>query len=201
MTTVLLVISMLVHPAPPEPPVDCSTKFADGYREVWNPCRVPETIDEVCWSITNYWPFVEDPATGEWLHQAYGGQADSDPTVTATMYPVRAEDAGKIAATPTMLLGADLFVPGWGFVAAVDTFGLEVYQQGWFWHDYHGAWVIGIDIMTPEPLYYMVCDRMEIHSLYMPELPDEVEPLESSQTREIRCESVAAVMSSGYLPE
>jgi len=112
-------------------------------------------IDEVCFSVTNYWPFDEN---GEIV--AHAGQADSDPYHTAAMVDVRADREMEWVAAPLPLLndGASIKLP---WLAAplpvLDTFGDEDYQAGVFWHDGYKAYVIGVDLFTSTPVHYLEC--------------------------------------------
>lgn len=61
-------------------------------------------------------------------------------------------------ATPLPLIGSVMELPGYGRFPALDTFGVNAYQGGVFWHDHYKRWVIGIDVFTPEPLHYLECN-------------------------------------------
>lgn len=112
---------------------------------------------DVCLSVTSYWPYVD--VDGEWVAQAWNGQADSDPHMTAAMYPLTPDDAGKIAATPLPLIGTEIVLNTGNFnLQAFDTFGHPIYQAGGFWHSQYKKWVIPVDVLSPVPIHYLECD-------------------------------------------
>ena len=111
----------------------------------------PPPID-ACWSVTSYWPFDEEGNPVAW-----GGQADDSPSYTANGTYITADDEWDIAAVPLPLVGSTLIFPNGHTVYAADTFGHPVYQAGVFWHHRHREWVIGVDILSPQPMAYLEC--------------------------------------------
>ena len=118
-----------------------------------NGLECPPPIDQVCWSVSSYWPFDEN---GQAI--AGNGQADSQPNYTANMTYITADDKWGIAAVPLDLVGSVLVFPDGTAVYAADTFGDPVYQAGVFWHDYWQQWVMGVDILTPDLFLYLECE-------------------------------------------
>ena len=116
-----------------------------------NGCEVPP-IQDVCWSVTSYWPFDSD------LNPTpYNGQADSNPSITANGTEISHEMEWDIAAVPFHLVGSTLVFPNGHEVSAADTFGDIVYQAGVFYHGYWGRFVIGVDVLSPDGLFYLEC--------------------------------------------
>lgn len=147
-TAVLTAILTLTNPAPAPSLTDCETPRGPL------PCVIPaETV--VCWSVTNYWPFDEEGNPVPW-----GGQADGSPSYTANGYHITPEHDWHVAAVPYTLINSTLVFPNGHTVYAADTFGHETYQRGVFWHDGWETWVIGVDVLTSEPVYYLECGGM-----------------------------------------
>jgi len=113
----------------------------------------PPPPAEACWSVTSYWPFDDLGNPVPW-----GGQADASPSLTANGTHITADSEWQIAAVPLPLVGSTLVFPNGHEVYAADTFGHPVYQAGTFWHHRHQSWVIGVDILTPDPYAYLLCD-------------------------------------------
>jgi len=125
--------------------------------EDYNPVEcvpyVIPAIDEVCWSVTNYWPF-----DSEGRLVAFMGQTDSDPTNTANGTIITGvEQDGDWVAAPLSLVGTMIQFPDSVPIPVNDTFGNKEYQNGVFWHSYYGQYVIGIDVFTATPLHYLEC--------------------------------------------
>ena len=132
----------------------CSLLLLPQQHE-WTACRAfmpPPTIEQACWSVTNYWPFDERGQL-----QAWNGQADGDPYHTANGTEVTIDKAWRMAAGPLPIVGQTLVFPDGRRLAVTDTFGHPEYQAGVFWHDSYEEWVIGVDVFTPEPLHYLEC--------------------------------------------
>lgn len=109
------------------------------------------TVD--CWSVTNCWPFSDDGQLTAW-----GGQADGAPNYTANMTEITSpQQAWDWVAGPLPLVGKTVTIPGYGTYLVNDTFGATAYQEGVFYHDGYGRYVIGIDIFTPQPIHELVC--------------------------------------------
>jgi hypothetical protein len=117
-----------------------------------NGLECPPPIDQVCWSVTSYWPFDENGGA-----IAGNGQADSQPNYTANMTYITPNDEWSIAAVPFDLVGVALIFPNGHTVYAADTFGNPTYQAGVFYHDYWKQWVMGVDILSPDPFLYLEC--------------------------------------------
>jgi hypothetical protein len=114
------------------------------------------SIHNVCWSVTNFWPFTEQD--GQWIHTPWNGQADGDPFHTAYMVPITPEMGGTFVAAPYILRGARLHLPGWGLLPVWDRFGKAAYDRGVFYHHTYGQHVLAVDVFTPVPLHYLECD-------------------------------------------
>lgn len=118
-------------------------------------CNIPEP-DEVCISLTAYWPFNEDGKAVPW-----NGQADGSPSLTANGFRISPDSKNKVAAAPLMLVGGSVDIMG--ISANIhDTFGNEVYQHGIFWHDGYNHWVLPVDILSNDSIHYLVCDGFDI---------------------------------------
>ncbi len=117
-----------------------------------NGATCPPPITEACWSVTSYWVFDENGTAQPW-----GGQGDSDPSHTANMTYITPADEWEIAAVPFDLVGSTFILSSGVVLNAADTFGHQVYQDGVFWHDHYEMYVIGVDVLTPEPLHYLDC--------------------------------------------
>ena len=115
-------------------------------------CDVP-AITEVCWVVTNYWPFNEAGELVPW-----NGQADGDPTGTAAGAKIHSvEQEWDWVGGPLPLINDLVCFPS-GYCPPVwDTFGEPQRQAGVFWHDDFEQYVIGIDLFTPEPFRYLEC--------------------------------------------
>ena len=114
--------------------------------------KIPPPIEQTCFSVTNYWPWRD----GELM--AYGGQADGDPHHTAIMIPLTLDLEWRLAAVPAPLLGRTIVLGDGRELYGGDTFGAEAYRAGVFWHDTYREWVIGVDVLTKEPLHYLDCN-------------------------------------------
>lgn len=114
-------------------------------------CAPP--IHEICWSVTNYWPFNSDEEL-----TPFNNQADGDPSKTANGTELTLEKEWLIAAIPFDYVGSTLILPDGRKIDGADTFGNLIYQQGAFIHPYWNTWVIGVDIMTKERLFYLECN-------------------------------------------
>ena len=139
-------------------------------------------IGEVCWSVTSYWPFkLVDYATQEkvnfytiphdaivdgleqgkwsWVAVPFGGQANEEPTRTGDgtfIDPLVAN--WSLVAGPIHTYWMSFHFP-WGVsLIQHDTFGAKAYQDGVFWHSYYNQYVIGVDVLSFEPVHYLECD-------------------------------------------
>ena len=117
-----------------------------------NRILTPPSIMEACWSVTNYWPFDGDGELQPW-----GGQADSDPYHTANGTELSLDLEWQIAAGPLPLVGNTFVFPNDWRLSIADTFGADLYQQGVFWHYHYMSWVIGVDVLTPQPIHHLEC--------------------------------------------
>jgi hypothetical protein len=136
-------------------PVSIRADCGKGLDSDEEQCTIPKP-SEVCLSLTAYWPFDEQGNPQPW-----NGQADATPTQTANGYHITVDDRNKVAAAPLPLIGGN--VDALGIEATIqDTFGHEVYQHGAFWHDGYERWVLPIDILSDEPIHYLVCDDFEV---------------------------------------
>ena len=119
--------------------------------------------DDVCFSVTNYWPFVW--VDGQWVHEPLNGQADDNPYLTATLTPTSPELQGQFVAMADGFTSSDH--PFWGRrvqlsgydapMPVLDRFGDPTHRQGIFWHPVYKRFVLGVDIFTPEPTHYLDC--------------------------------------------
>jgi len=148
----------------------------------WNGCGGLPEVDEVCWSVTSYWPFelTEDvppfrsvdfyslprvkieqmllSSDYYWQPVAWNGQADDTPTVTGNGYVINPySDNWGLVAGPIETYGMDFCFHAGLCLRQHDTFGNETYQNGVFWHDGYKRYVIGVDVLTYEPLHYLEC--------------------------------------------
>lgn len=116
-------------------------------------CAPPPPMEELCVSITNYWVWNE---AGELI--PWNGQADGDPGHTADMTPLSLDLEWQIAAGPLPLMGRTYVFPNGHEVRIADTFGAPAYQAGPFWHYTYDQFVWGLDVLTDEPLHYLLCE-------------------------------------------
>ena len=155
---------------------------ADGYNNI---CIAP-AIEDVCWSVTSYWPFelvrgnipvqplekvdfYQLPSekighmmmSGDyyWNPVSWNGQADDTPTITGDGTRINPySDNWSLVAGPIETYWRTFEFP-WGIALEQhDTFGVKAYQDGVFWHHYYNQYVIGVDILSFEPIHYLECD-------------------------------------------
>lgn len=140
---------------------------------------IPWTVDHVCWSVTSYWPFAlyadgekQDfysmehdeiiaaiEAGARWEPVRWGGQANDDPTHTGDGTFIDPYTANwSLVAGPISTYWRTFEFP-WGVsLVQHDTFGAKAYQDGVFYHDYYRQLVIGVDILSFEPIHYLECE-------------------------------------------
>lgn len=148
-------------------------------------CERPD-IYEACWSVTSYWPFIlVDVETQEklnfyemtydriqylvaagmveWIPVPFGGQADANPTSTGDGTHIDPYTANRsLVAGPIPTYGHTFVFPWGERLVQHDTFGLKMYQNGVFWHSRYMQFVIGVDVLSFEPVHYLLCEG-EIH--------------------------------------
>ena len=153
-----------------------------GEMECAGVCEERPTIYEVCWSVTSYWPFkLVDKETQEkldfyemtydrimdliaagvveWIPVPFGGQADANPTETGDGTHIDAyTDNWALVAGPIETYGHSFVFPWGKSLVQHDTFGLKAYQDGVFWHDHYKQFVIGVDVLSFEPIHYLLCE-------------------------------------------
>ena len=119
----------------------------------------PPPIEQMPLSITSYWLF-DDVGTPV----AFGGQADSDPTVYANMVQTDPAHAGEVGAciqswvTRPYTTAVSFTWQGQELqVACYDNFGLESYRRP-FYHEVYGVWVVPVDVLSPYPMHGLVWD-------------------------------------------
>lgn len=127
--------------------VECGTTLSMDDEQ----CTIPKA-DDLCISLTAYWPFDDD---GNAI--PFNGQADATPNQTANGFHISPANKNTVAAAPLGLVGGNVSVFGIDAVIQ-DTFGHDVYQHGVFWHDYYERWVLPIDILSDDEIHYLVCD-------------------------------------------
>lgn len=144
-------------------------------------CERP-TIYEACWSVTSYWPFklvdvetqeklnfyemtydrimyLVEAGMVEWIPVPFGGQADANPTTTGDGTCIDPyTDNRALVAGPIETYGHSFVFPWDEKIVQHDTFGLKMYQDGVFWHNYYKQFVIGVDILSFEPVHYLMCE-------------------------------------------
>jgi hypothetical protein len=145
-------------------------------------CKERPTVYEVCWSVTSYWPFIlVDVETQEklnfyemtydrimyligagmveWIPVPFGGQADAFPTITGDGTCIDPYTANRsLVAGPIETYGRSFVFPWGEKLVQHDTFGLKMYQDGVFWHYYYDQFVIGVDVLSFEPVHYLMCE-------------------------------------------
>lgn len=136
-------------------PISMRTACGDGLDSDSEQCQMP-TAKDVCISLTAYWPFDEQGNAIPW-----NGQADGSPNQTANGFHITADHKNTIAAAPLPLIGGRVKIMGLD-AAINDTFGNVVYQHGVFWHDGYEHWVLPVDILSNDPIHYLVCDDFMI---------------------------------------
>lgn len=154
---------------------------AGVYECVEQNCGIPE-VDEVCWSVTSYWPFeLRDSDTHKpvdfyelervqiqqmllstdyyWQPVAWGGQADATPTVTGNGFVINPySDNWGLVAGPIETYGRQFCFHAGLCLTQHDTFGKPAYQEGVFWHHHYQQYVIGVDVLSYEPVHYLECN-------------------------------------------
>ena len=152
-----------------------------GEMECAGVCEERPTIYEVCWSVTSYWPFklvdVEtleklnfyemtydrimyliSAGVVEWIPVPFGGQADAFPTTTGDGTHIDPYTANRsLVAGPIETYGHSFVFPWGEKLVQHDTFGLKAYQNGVFWHNHYKQFVIGVDVLSFEPVHYLMC--------------------------------------------
>ena len=144
-------------------------------------CDYPN-IYNVCWSVTNYWPFALVSNDGlnrkidfyklppekvesilmavdaNWIPVKWNGQADDTPTITGDGFKINPySDDRVLVAGPIPTYGMTFRFPWGEEIVQHDTFGNEVYQRGIFWHHGYERYVIGVEILSWHPIHYLEC--------------------------------------------
>lgn len=136
-------------------------------------------VEDVCWSVTSYWPFqlyandqkldfysmtyeqvMESIEAGaRWHPVQWNGQADDTPNITGDGTVIDPYTANwSLVAGPNQTYWHTFEFP-WGVgLVQHDAFGDPEYQAGIFWHPIYKQLVIGVDVLSFEPLHYLECN-------------------------------------------
>lgn len=150
----LILLFISPKPSPPPLPDVWVPKVCEFIpQDDWVACREPTSWEDLCFSVTNYWPFDENGELVPWE-----GQANGQPWATANGFPITSTtQAETFVAAPLSYVGLE-FCNSWlGCVPIHDTFGHPIYQGGGFWHSTYKQHIVPIDIISPRPIHYLDC--------------------------------------------
>lgn len=145
MTTAIKLLPLLLFP------VQGPAYNADCPAQLVNPAHRPSVRCHIPAHVTNYWPYNADGS----MMSGWGGQCDSDCSVTATGMSTAA-GVGVIAACPDRLIGETVSLGVYGVRGCNDAFGDPDYRNGPFFHERRGVWVVPFDLLQAEPAYDLV---------------------------------------------